>query len=577
MSLKVKFPLLAFIIPCYLAAASGAHAGRVELADARTAALGGGPAIDSGFYALGTNPAVLYGLTHMQFTFDHRIYPTPNAARETVGAAFPLGSYGTVAGGFGTVRVGGIEHYSPGNEPLGEYVYHDDLITAGYGVGVTRWLAVGGAFNYGRSLTSPDNVFTSVGADAGAYFRPLGAESSLENTVGTVALALNIQNIFATQREVYTGDYREPARLSLGALWGRELGRYRLGLTLGVPTYEPELTGLGCEFVLAETVAGRVGVSGSHPSAGVGVSTNLFSFDYCYATRENGASHYFTVSVNPGRDIHGRGERRRQTEKWLAEGRSYFEAGNYELAAERFANALEWDPRNDIARQYWIRAKYHMYMAEGAAYVSQGNWDEARRAYRGALVVVPDDFLAQESLGRVDQLEEQEKARLAEEQRIADLLAQAEDYRRRGAYRQAINVCEEILADHPDHAEARKLANQARALLAAATSKTVEPVKAPEITPEAIEQYREASRAFSRGAVGEAVRSLEDVVMRYPDYAPARAKLVEAYLYQGLDFYSKGSLAAAVRVWGRGLALDPGNEKLTRYIRKAEVEIDQIR
>jgi hypothetical protein len=48
-------------------------------------------------------------------------------------------------------------------------------------------------------------------------------------------------------------------------------------------------------------------------------------------------------------------------------------------------------------------------------------------------------------------------------------------------------------------------------------------------------------------------------------------------MYQGLDFYSKGSLSAAIRVWSRGLALDPGNEKLQRYIKKAEFEIDQIR
>ena len=70
---------------------------------------------------------------------------------------------------------------------------------------------------------------------------------------------------------------------------------------------------------------------------------------------------------------------------------------------------------------------------------------------------------------------------------------------------------------------------------------------------------------------------LGEIVGEYPDYAAARAKLVEAYLYQGLDFYSKGSLSAAIRVWRRALELEPGNEKLQRYIKKAETEIDQIR
>jgi len=44
-----------------------------------------------------------------------------------------------------------------------------------------------------------------------------------------------------------------------------------------------------------------------------------------------------------------------------------------------------------------------------------------------------------------------------------------------------------------------------------------------------------------------------------------------------LDFYSKGSLSAAIRAWRRALALEPDNEKLQRYIKKAETEIDRIR
>ena len=74
-----------------------------------------------------------------------------------------------------------------------------------------------------------------------------------------------------------------------------------------------------------------------------------------------------------------------------------------------------------------------------------------------------------------------------------------------------------------------------------------------------------------------AARELGEIVAEYPDYAAARAKLVEAYLYQGLDFYSKGSLSAAIRVWRRALEFEPDNEKLQRYVKKAETEIDQIR
>ena len=561
---------------CGLAALQ-AHAERVALWDARTATLGGGAALDAGSYAVGTNPASLTELAYWQFSFEHKVLPVPNTAMEALAGAAPLGDYGTVAAGFGTVRVDNVQRYSPGGRLIDEYVYHDDLLVAGYGVRVTERIALGAAANYERHLTAPGVDYSTLGADAGIYARPLGVESALEYAVGTVGLGVAVRNVLASRREVYTGDYREPAEVNAGARWSRDVGRHRLALALSVPFAEPASTALGCEFVVASTLTARAGVTGTHAAAGMGVSYDIFSFDYGYVSREYGPSHYLTVSVNPGRDVRGHGERRRQVQKWLAEGRSYFEAGNYELAAQRFADVLEWEPHNDVARQYWIRAKYHYYVAEGEGYVEKKDWEEARRAFRAALVAVPDDFLAAEYLARVDELEQEDLARQAEEERIAGLLDEASGYRRRGAYRRALEIYEGILDDYPGHEQARKLAAETRRLLAAPSTKPPETEGPREVPAEVTASYRSASAAFGRCDLAEAVRTLTDIVDRYPDYGPARAKLVETYMYQGLDFYSKGSLSAAIRVWSRGLALEPGNEKLQRYIKKAEFEIDQIR
>lgn len=562
---------------CCLTTAGAAHAERVVFANARAAALGYSPALDLGFYALETNPAALTELPSMEFSFTHKAYPAPRAALEVLGGAFPLGIYGTAAAGFGTVRVGEVKRYSPNGNYLGEYVYHDDRLAGGYAVAATSWLAAGAAVNYERHLTAPQADYQTFGVDAGIYSRPLAADPPLEYAAGTVALGLTAQNLVATQRDVYTGRHREPLNASAGASWARDVGRHRLTLAFSLPFAEPSRAALGCEFVVASVLAARAGTVGSQPVAGLGVNTNLLSFDYSYVTREFGSSHYFSVSVNPGRDIRSRGERRRQTEEWLAEGRSYFETGNYELAAKRFADVLDWDPYNDIARQYWVRAKYHQYMAEGAESIVKKDWDRARQAYRNVLTVAPQDFLATESLERVDKLQEEEMAREAEEKRVAELLSRAQYYRRRGAYRPAINIYREVLAAHPDHDRARKLLAETQRLLAAVTETAAEPTPAPEIPADVVKNYRAASAMLSRGGVAEAARALLDIVQQYPDYAAARAKLVEAYTYQGLDFYSRGSLAAAIRVWGLALEIEPGNEKLKRYIKKAETEINQIR
>jgi tetratricopeptide (TPR) repeat protein len=562
---------------CCLMTAGNARAERVTFASARAAALGPNPALDLGFYALETNPAVLAELHSPQFAFTHKIFAAPHAASEVVGGAASLGAYGTVAGGFGTVRTGDVERYSPEGSYLGRYVYHDDRLSCGYGVAATPWLALGGAFNYERHLTKPGVAYQNVGADAGIYLRPLAATPSAEYAVGAVALGLAAQNLVASQRDIFAGKYREPLAVSAGASWARDVGRHRLALTFSLPFSEPSRVAIGCEFVAASILAVRAGATGTQPAAGLAVNTDLLSFDYAYTAREFGSSHYFSVSVNPGRDIRGRGERRRQTEDWLAEGRSYFETGNYELAAKRFADVLEWDPHDVVARQYWTRAKYHQYLDAGAEAVENKDWVRARQAYHNALAIVPQDFLAVESLERVDELEEEEATREAEETRVAELLARAEGYRRRGAYRAALGVYREVLAAHPNHARARELMAETQRLLAAYAKPLEEPPPAAEIPEEVIERYREASALLNRGGVAEAVRELDDVVRQYPDYAAARAKLVEAYLYQGLDFYSKGSLSAAIRAWRRALALEPGNEKLQRYIEKAETEIDRIR
>lgn len=563
---------------CCLITAGNARAERATFANARAAALGPSPALDLGFYALETNPAVLAELPWLQFAFNHKIFPAPHAASEAVGGAVPLGAYGTVAGGFGTVRTGDVELYSPQGRYLGRYVYHDDRLACGYGVAATPWLALGGAFNYERHLTEPGVAYQNFGADAGIYFRPLAANPPVEYAAGTVALGLAAQNLVASQRDIFTGKSREPLAVSAGAAWARDVGRHRLALTFSVPFSEPSRVAIGCEFVVASMLAARAGATGTQPAAGLAVNTDLLSFDYTFAARDFGSSHYFSVTVNPGRDIRGRGERRRQTEEWLAEGRSFFETGNYELAAKRFADVLKWDPHNVAARQYWARAKYHQYLDEGAEAVEKNDWARARQAYHNALAIVPQDFLAVESLERVDELEEDEAARVAEEGRIAELLARAQGYRRRGAYRAALGIYREILAAHPDHARARELMAETRRLLATSAKPLEEPPPAaPEIPEEVIERYREASALLNRGGVAEAVRELDDIVRQYPEYTTARAKLVEAYLYQGLDFYSKGSLSAAIRVWRRALALEPDNEKLQRYIKKAETEIDRVR
>ena len=559
------------------AAYTTAATSRPAFSDARSAVMGTGGVAEAGFFALTTNPAALTELPAWQFPFTHRIYAAPDTLGETFGGAFPLGSYGTLAGGFTTTRTGAVEVYDPYGRYGGTYVYHDDSLACGYGVKAAPWMALGGAFHYDRHVTAPDDSYGNRGLDAGVFFRPFSGQPSQEYTIGIVTAGLAARDILASELETYAGTYRDPTMFTAGASWSREIGSANLTLAGASPLPPSSDVTLGCELLIASYFAGRAGVTGRHPAVGFGVCSDLFSFDYAYTTRELGSNHYLTVSINPGRDVKARSSRRREIQKLTEEGRALFESGKYERAVERLGKVLEWDPHNEVARQYWVLARYYQYLTEGERLLRDKQWDLARRAFRGALVVVPDDFVAKEYLLRVDEMEKRELERQAEEERVREKLTEAKDLVKRASYRKAIDIYQDILKNHPERDDVKKLLAEARRLLAAATKQPDVAVTPTAIPAEAVERYRAGSAAHARGAVGDSIHTLEQLLLDYPTYGDARAKLVDAYTYQGLDFYSKGSLSAALRSWRRALSYDPGNVKIQRYIKKAETEIDQIR
>ncbi|HUU55744.1 MAG TPA: tetratricopeptide repeat protein [bacterium] len=582
------FKLTLALLLCAAAGASGTV--RLAFADARAEAMAKGPALEAGFYSIGTNPAMLVDLPAMQFGFTHKQLPAPNATSEIVGAALPLGKYGTIAAGFGTVLVGSVERYDPGNRYIDSYLYHDDRLSAGYGVGFTRWLGVGATLNYDRHVnpTGAGGSYGGATGDAGFFLR------TPEIGGGPLTLAATAQNLIAVERETdSSGKYREPLTVDAGASWARYFGNHRLTIAASAPAQEPYGAGVNGEVLISSKFAARGGVLGYRPetgdvsvwpSGGAGFMTDLLSFDYCYTRRGLGDYHFLSVSVNPGRESWTAEQRRRKIEGWLAEGLAFFDAGNYERAAERFAAVLNRDPDNAVALENLNKSDYYLRLDEGIAYLREQDWRSARGAFENALALRPEDFLATEYLERANQLEREELTRIAEENRVAQKFEEALAAKNRRDYRGAIKICGEILAAYPDNEKAGVLLDESRSLLIASRPQPgpgeepepVEPepeIRKPTIPPEAVTRYRQGNAYLSKGSFGQAIIILGDVVTEYPTYGTARVKLVEALLYQGLEFYSKGQVSSALKAWRQAAALDPGNAKAKRYIERAEAEI----
>jgi hypothetical protein len=193
------------------------------------------------------------------------------------------------------------------------------------------------------------------------------------------------------------------------------------------------------------------------------------------------------------------------------------------------------------------------------------------------------------NVGRALWMEQRKRERLAEETHVAEEIARARVANERGDYPSAIAIYGALLEKYPERDEVRELLSESERLLAESVPEPEpepdprprprprpkpepEPEPAPTIPPEAVTAYERGRAAVSGGALSEAIYIFSAVVSECPSYGAARNALVDAYLLQGLDYYSRGQISDALRSWRQAQAYDPGNAKAQRYIDKANRE-----
>ncbi len=546
---------------------------------ARTLALGGlNTVIDAGLYSLGANPAALTLNPAFGFSFNERKLPAPSAHLITAGTTIPIGGKKDLAFGFGDLWVGDIEGYDGAGNPTGRFSYHDRIFAGGYAHKFVKILAIGGDLRYRRIGYDPDSYSAAL-VDAGMVVSPIPQDYPIRKKYGFFTFGASVSSLCIKGFDYPSGTVKPGPALNLGVAWSKEVfGTDEINVAGEHSTAGEGPFRIGFEYSYAYTVHFRAGHTGAVPTFGIGVSQNLFDFDYALMKKETGFEHVVTFSLFPGRDVRAEAEKWRTIETWLSEGRAYYEAGNYELAVRRFNNVLEWDEGNETATRYLVEAKYEGYLDEGRTFLEEGNWEKARRAFNAALNVMPGDFLTKQYLARTDFMEEEAARLAAVEAKVAGVLDEVERLNRRGLYRKSIALLNDTLKEISDREELKLALANARRLLAAAEAAAVPTEEPPKEIPNAVRtQYERADALLASGNVTDAINVLEPVVTEYPHYVEASGRLVESYMYRGLDLYSKGYLESAVAYWRKVLAIDPGNAKAGRYIEKTEAEIEAIR
>jgi tetratricopeptide (TPR) repeat protein len=89
-------------------------------------------------------------------------------------------------------------------------------------------------------------------------------------------------------------------------------------------------------------------------------------------------------------------------------------------------------------------------------------------------------------------------------------------------------------------------------------------------------QYARGIDAFEQSRILEAAGHLEAVYKRSPHFREAGSYLKRAYLSIGMEQYTNGDLAGAIRIWSEALRIDQKDEKALAYISRTRQELKKI-
>jgi tetratricopeptide (TPR) repeat protein len=321
-----------------------------------------------------------------------------------------------------------------------------------------------------------------------------------------------------------------------------------------------------------------------------------------------------------------------QLQELVAQADSLLAAADYVAADARYGAVLAWDPSHAGADAKRQECRFRMESAEGQKLANRGDYatalyhyrraDEAQRgntavreqialcerkisedANRSAMVekllARSIDLYAAGDLGAAlpgfrDVLriqpgntmaaEYQRKTVVGIQSAVDKLIARAHTRADRGDFAGAADALNEARALSPGDS---RLASEAAALEkkrktpppapAVAEPAKTSPVNGPTVDTEALaRRYRAGVEAFEKGHFEDAARELLAVWTAAPGFQDVAGTLARAYLFLGMQAYSKGDYDAAIASWERVLSVDPGNAKAQRYLKSSREEASRL-
>ncbi len=510
------------------------------------------------------NPAGLEFVYQQSATFFHTSL-FEGASYDFLGYAFPTLNLGTFGVGVGRIGIGGIHQRDNFNTDLGTFSweeYHGFFsyakrlpydVSAGATVRVVRraWSGLAGE----GSLND-----IGVGMDLGLMYRP---EVFTNILLKDWSVGLDVRNLFPPQ--VKEGDAIDefPLTVRLGFLRKIYFGSLGNHVNLAIDVDYSQKRDLkihfGTEYRFRNLAMLRVGMDGSQPTFGAGLTYKIFQIDYAFSSSPYSnvfsSVHRFSVSLNFGPtrdDLYKLAETKRKEREakliaaireadrqkmiklHLAKGDSFFTKGQYLDAVVEYEQVLEQDAFNQ-------RAKV---MLDSADVLLQKRMDEERR------------IAVQEAVNKA-QAENDRKF-------IQEHFQKGRLYLDKNQFTQALMEFNLALERAP---------NDETILNAIKTTKR----RLNEELNRLVVQIR---KKFQQGNYSEALRLVGEArllggdnaqLQKEIDTLAQRIKLQET-IQRGLGFFEVGEYDRALKVFEQALKINSNNQLVRQYYEKAKIE-----
>jgi tetratricopeptide (TPR) repeat protein len=547
--------------------------------------------------------------------------------------SYPFLSLGAFGLGISRFSVDGISLVDGELTRTGMGSTDQEEVYLSYGKRLPFWgLSLGSTFKIIRQ-SSPDNDFGTVtgfgtGLDLGLLYRPDFDAGLLQN----ISVGLNVQNVIRPSVKLIDIADTQPMNIKFGVARDFLFGEDNLRkLTLAVDVNKSQQSdahfNAGGEFLFSRYLKARAGYDNGQMAAGFGTEFQQFekfSVDYAVGlgSPEGSSFHRLSLTIHFGKTIEeqrqiARARRLEEDQKLLAKnqeevrarsikehtamGREFFRDGKLIQALVEWEQVTSLDPDNETSKIYIDSINYLMdkQLAEQLAdtasamksiTILEENEKFVKDHYRkGYQLVQKGDYLAaiaefQAAFDRapnnVEIANSLKETRSLLDKKIAGFIAKARSSAAANNFAEALKLLSEARALDPNNqlvqkeidSELRRINNRLNFL---------------ENTRNGLDAYQRADyqaamelfeKALLIDPTNETVKEYHKkaIVRAFATFKNLEGDNEKTYL-QGVDLYVEGKYEQAILIWKRILEKDPLNRRVLNAVDKAEQQLEQLK